>query len=81
MLELSPTQQLLILVGLLGLVFAVLLVLAGLHALCHRVPPLPDGICHRPSRANDDTAEFDPITEQAARGDPGRPEPLDVGRL
>jgi hypothetical protein len=65
MLGLSPTQQLLILAGLFGLVFAVLLVLAGRHALCHRVPPLPDAI-YRPSRADDDTAEFNPITEQAA---------------
>jgi hypothetical protein len=72
MLGLSPTQQLLILAGLFGLIFAVLLVLAGLHALCHRVPPLPDGIYHRPSRASDDTAEFDPITERAADATRGR---------
>jgi hypothetical protein len=60
----TPLQELLLLAGLAGLIFGVLLTLAGLHALAHRgeyEPPAPPA-------ADDDTAEFAPVQARPVRG-------------
>jgi hypothetical protein len=67
---LTPLQQALLLCGLAGLVLGVLLTLAGLHELSHRIRMADSD---HAEAADDDTAEFEVIggaeaTRPARRG-------------